>query len=271
MRVNLVLELKNISKTYDGFKLDNISFEIPEGCIMGLIGENGAGKSTTMKLILELIKPDKTDEESYVKFFGKNGYSKEVREDVGVVMDECSFPRALTAKQIRNVMKEFYKNWDDEIFDYHMKKFKLPYNKPVKGFSKGMKMKLSIATALSHKPKLLILDEATTGLDLVIRNEILDEFINFVDGTGNSVLISSHIVSDLEKTCDKIACIHGGKLLFCEDKKELLGRYDTVEHSIEGSRKIDIELVPKGSDPNGRPTTLEDVIMSRLKSVYWDS
>lgn len=264
----MILELKNISKTYEGFKLDNISFDIPEGCIMGLIGENGAGKSTTMKLILDLIAPDKTSEESYVKFFGQVGYTKAVREDVGVVMDECSFPRALTAKQIRNVMKELYSNWDDEVFEAHMKKFKLPYNKPVKGFSKGMKMKLSIATALSHHPKLLILDEATTGLDLVIRNEILDEFINFVDGTGNSVLISSHIVSDLEKTCDKIACIHNGKLLFCEDKETLLGRYDTVEHRTEGSRKVELELVPKGSVPNSRPTTLEDVIMDRLKNVY---
>lgn len=261
----MVLELKNISKTYDGFKLDNISFEIPEGCIMGLIGENGAGKSTTMKLILDLISPDKTNDESYIKFFGQNGYTKAVREDVGVVMDECSFPRALTPKQIRNVLASIYTKWNDETFDYYMKKFNLPYNKIVKGFSKGMKMKLSIAAALSHSPKLLILDEATTGLDLIIRNEILDEFIDFVDGTGNSVLISSHIVSDLEKTCDKIACIHNGKLLFCEDKKELLSKYETVEHRKDGRRKCDIELVEKGSVPNARATTLEDIIMTRLK------
>lgn len=261
----MVLELKNISKTYDGFKLDNITFSIPEGCIMGLIGENGAGKSTTMKLILELIAPDKTKEESYIKFFGQNGYSKAVREDVGVVMDECSFPRALNAKQIQNVMRSIYKNWSDEKFDHYMKKFNLPYNRHVKGFSKGMKMKLAIAAALSHNPKLLILDEATTGLDLIIRNEILDEFVDFVDGTGNSVLISSHIVSDLEKTCDKIACIHGGKLLFCEDKVDLLSKYDTLEHREGESRKCQIELIEKGSNPAARATTLEDIIMTRLK------
>ena len=127
-----------------------------------------------------------------------------------------------------------------------------------------MKMKLAIAAALSHNPKLLILDEATTGLDLIIRNEILDEFVDFVDGTGNSVLISSHIVSDLEKTCDKIACIHGGKLLFCEDKVDLLSRYETVEHREGNSRKCVMELVEKGTHPNARPTTLEDIIMTRL-------
>ena len=199
------LEVKNLSKHYPEFELDNINITLPAGCIMGFIGENGAGKSTTIKAILDLIKKDSGE----VTIFGQTNLSRnqKLKEHIGVVMDECSFPENLNAKEIDKVMNNCYKTWNRTKYMKYLDKFALSLKKPVKEYSRGMKMKLSIAVALSHDSKLLILDEATSGLDPIVRDEILDVFLDFIQDESHSIFISSHIISDLEKICDYISQI----------------------------------------------------------------
>ena len=190
------LELKKVSKSFSGFYLDNISFTLPSGCIMGLIGENGAGKSTTIKLILDMLHKDS----GTITILGKDN-GKDIAltiEDGGVVLDEVGMPECLTAKQIGNVMKHTFRNWNEDEYVRLLQKLSLPDNKPFKDFSRGMKMKLGIAVALSHGAKLLLLDEPTSGLDPVVRDEVVDMFYDFTRDENHSILISSHIVSDLE-------------------------------------------------------------------------
>lgn len=232
-----ILEISNVSKSYDGFKLGNLNLNLPYGCIMGVIGENGAGKSTTIKLILDLIYKDSGS----IKIFGKDHKSitKIEKEEIGVVLDGSHLPEKLNLKEIKSVMKNIYRTWDDEIFDTYINKFSLPGKKIIQEYSKGMKMKLSIAIALSHNPKLLILDEATGGLDPVVRDEILDVFWDFVQDENHSVLISSHILSDLEKICDYISFIHKGKLIFCESKEILSEKYGLLKCSEEDLKYLD--------------------------------
>ena len=217
-----LLEVKNITKEYSSFKLDDISFEIPKGTIMGMIGENGAGKSTLINAILGLI-----EKEGQIIFDGEEltSDSNNLKEDIGVVFDEISFHQRLNIKKIEKISKLAYTRWDSELFFSYMDKFNLPLKKEIKEFSKGMKMKLSIALALSHKPRLLILDEATSGLDPVMRSDILDIFWGFVQNENHSILIASHISSDLEKICDYITFIHDGKLLISKTKDELIYNY----------------------------------------------
>lgn len=233
-----ILEVKNVCKQYKDFALDQITFQLPAGCIMGFIGENGAGKSTTIKVIMDLVKKDS----GMVTVFGKDNETelKSVKEDIGVVVDECCFPDNLTIQNIRKVMKNIYKNWEENTFQTYIERFSLPEKKPVKAFSKGMKMKLSIAVALSHQSKLLILDEATSGLDPMVREEILDVFLDFIQNENHSILISSHITSDLEKICDYITFIHQGKIIFTEEKDELLEKYAILKCSED-----DLEAVPE--------------------------
>lgn len=233
-----ILEVKNVCKQYKDFALDHITFQLPMGCIMGFIGENGAGKSTTIKVIMDLVKKDS----GTVTILGKDSETelKLVKEDIGVVMDECCFPDNLSIQNIKKVMKKIYKNWEEETFETYIKRFSLPEKKMIKDFSRGMKMKLSIATAISHQPKLLILDEATSGLDPMVREEILDVFLDFIQDENHSILISSHIISDLEKICDYITFIHRGKIVFTEEKDELLEKYAILKCSQE-----DIETVPE--------------------------
>lgn len=225
--MNNAIEVNNLTKQYQDFKLDHVSFKLPAGSIMGFIGENGAGKSTTIKLILDLIKKD----EGSIKVMGKElDCSKtSMKEQIGVVMDESCFPDNLNLKEISKIMKNCYKTWDDHEFMNYQQKFRLPIAKPVKDYSRGMKMKLSIAVALSHDSKLLILDEATSGLDPIVRDEILDVFLDFIQKEDHSILISSHIISDLEKICDYITFIHQGKIIFSEDKDTLLTKYAIVK------------------------------------------
>ncbi len=218
------IEVKNVTKHYPGFTLDNISFTLPSGSILGLVGENGAGKSTTIRLILDAIPRDGGE----IRVLGRDNRAKEftsVKNDIGVVLDEAYFPEVLTARQINAVMKHTYANWSEDAFFRHLQAFAVPPKKAVKDLSRGMRMKLAIAVALSHNPKLLILDEATSGLDPLVRDEILDIFNDFTRDESRSVLFSSHIVSDLEKICDYIAFIHKGKLIFCEEKDRLLEEY----------------------------------------------
>lgn len=244
------LEIKNLTKAYPGFTLDNLNLTLPSGCIMGLIGENGAGKSTTIKLILDMIHKDSGS----IIILGKdNTDSIELtKEDIGVVMDEVGIPECLTVKQVGNVMKNTFRNWDDAEYARLIQKLVLPDKKQFKEFSRGMKMKLGIAIALSHKAKLLILDEATSGLDPVVRDEVVEMFSDFTRDENHSILISSHIVSDLEKLCDYVAFLHKGKLLLCEEKDQLLAEYGLIHCTAEEIQNLPAEAIKyKKENPYG--------------------
>lgn len=235
------LELKNVCKTYPGFRLDDLTLMLPGGCILGLIGENGAGKSTTIRLILNMIRKDGGD----ISVLGKE-IVKDTdlpKEDIGVVLDEVGIPECLTVSQIENVMKNVFRNWDSREFHRITAKFSLPDGKPFKDFSRGMKMKTGIAVALSHHAKLLILDEATGGLDPVARDEVVEMLNDFTRDETHSILISSHIVSDLEKLCDYVAFLHKGKLMLCEEKDVLKDRYGSVRMTAEDADRLDRSAV----------------------------
>ena len=220
-----ILEVRNLTKQYADFTLDHVSFSIPKGTIMGLIGENGAGKSTTINAILDLIHKD----DGTVTFWGQElSSAKQLKEDIGVVFDGINFYETLTAAKVGKISQTAYKQWDDRLYREYLNRFQLPTDKEIKTFSKGMKMKLCIAVALSHRPKLLILDEATSGLDPVMRDDILDVFLEFVQDEEHSILISSHITTDLEKVADNITFIHHGKVLFCKAKDELRYQYGII-------------------------------------------
>lgn len=223
------LEIKNLTKRYPGFTLDHVSMELPAGCIMGLIGENGAGKSTIIRLILDLAKRDGGE----ITVLGETltTENRSLKEHLGVVMDECNFPECMNLKEVGKMMKQCYRTWDQERFETLKKQFDLPEGKYVKEFSRGMKMKLSIAAALSHDSRLLILDEATSGLDPIVRDEILDIFLAFIQDESHSIFISSHIISDLERICDYITFLHEGRVVFSEEKEELLSKYVIVKCS----------------------------------------
>lgn len=217
------IEVNGLTKSYGGFTLKNVSFTLPTGCIMGLIGENGAGKSTTIRLLLGLAK--RTGGEVKVLGADPEKCSPELREDVGVVFDDCPFPETMTLRDVRRILAAAYRRFDDGRFDLLALRFALAEKKQIKEYSRGMRMKLSIAAALSHGARLLILDEPTSGLDPVARDELLDILLDFIQDERNSVLISSHILSDLEKACDYITFIHTGRVVFSEEKDELLEKY----------------------------------------------
>lgn len=241
IKMESAIKIRNLSKKYSDFHLDNINIDLPKGCIMGFIGENGAGKSTTIKLILDLINRDSGS----ISVLGKDNKKEltSVKENIGVVMDECFFPENISAKDINLIMKNIYKTWDEQKFNSLLKNFQLPETKIIKDYSKGMKMKLSIATAMSHDSKLLIMDEATSGLDPIIRDEILDVFLEFIQNEEHSIFISSHIISDLEKICDYISFIHKGKIIFSEPKDRLLEDYGILKCSSEDFKNIDKNLI----------------------------
>ena len=233
------LEIRGLTKTYPSFQLDHLDLTLPSGCIMGLVGENGAGKSTTIKLILEMIRK----ESGTIRILGRED-GKDIRltkDELGVVLDDVGIPEWLNTAQVGKIMALTFRNWDHKTYEGLMKKLALPEKKPFKSFSRGMKMKLGIAIALSHHAKLLILDEATSGLDPVVRDEVVEMLYEFTREEDHSVLISSHIVSDLEKLCDYIAFLHQGRLLVCEEKDVLLERYGI----FHGSREELAELGPK--------------------------
>ena len=217
-----ILQIKDLTKKYGDFKLDQVSFSIPKGSIMGLIGENGAGKSTTINAILGLIKKDK----GTVRFWGKELDSTiQIKENIGVVFDGINFYETLTPEKVGKICAAAYKQWDNPTYQNLLERFSIPQIKEIKTLSKGMKMKLSIAAALSHRPKLLILDEATSGLDPVMRDDILEIFAGFVKEEGRSILMSSHITTDLEKVADYITFIHNGKLIMTVSKNDLVYNY----------------------------------------------
>lgn len=237
------ITVENLSKGYDGFALKDVSFSVPTGSIVGFIGENGAGKSTTIKALLGLIPVDS----GQVEVLGHKIFMAEKdvswREQIGVVFDECNFPLGLKGKDVQNMLKNIYRTWDGEKFRDYMERFEIPMNKKIKELSKGMKMKLSIAAALSHDSRLLILDEATSGLDPVVRSEILDIFREFIEDEQHTIFISSHITSDIEKIADYVMLIHKGRLLFTENKDELLYNYGIVRCSKRQAEGIPEELI----------------------------
>ena len=226
------IELSHVNKSFGDFAIQELSLTVPGGTICGLVGENGAGKSTTIRLIMNALRPDS----GTVRVLGTDAASPEflaVKDDIGVVLDEAYFPESLNAVQVGKIMAATYRQWDQPLYDSFLKRFDLPLNKQFKDFSRGMRMKLAIAAALSHRPKLLVLDEATAGLDPIVRDEVLDLFNEFTREEDHSILISSHILSDLEKLCDYIAFLHKGDLLFCEEKDRLLEEYGIFEDSRE--------------------------------------
>ena len=276
------LEMKNVSKSFSGFCLDNISLTLPSGCIMGLIGENGAGKSTTIKLILDMLHKDS----GTITILGRNNGEdiSLIKEDIGVVMDEVGIPECLTAKQVGKVMKHTFRNWNEAEYVRLLKKLSLPDNKPFKDFSRGMKMKLGIAVAMSHGAKLLLLDEPTSGLDPVVRDEVVEMFYDFTRDENHSILISSHIVSDLEKLCDYVAFLHKGKLLLCEEKDGLLSEYGIIHCTVEQLSKVDKNaikyrketpygaevIVSRGYAPDGfklSPISIEELFVFMVKEA----
>lgn len=233
-----IIEIKNLEKKYDDkFELGEIDISIPKGVIVGLIGENGAGKTTLIKSMLNIIKIDSGE----IKIFGKD-YRKEekfIKEDIGVVLDNMFFPELLNAKDINNSMKDIYKNWDSKLYFSYLKEFDLPESKPLKSMSKGMRKKLEIVSALAHKPKLLILDEPTSGLDPVVRAEVLDIFQKFIEDEEHSILLSTHITSDLEHIADEIIFIDKGKMLFQKSRDEIIDNYGILKCDIDYFSNID--------------------------------
>ena len=233
------LELSNVSKQYKDFTLDNISFKVPQGSIVGLIGENGAGKSTTINAVLGLISKDS----GTITMLGKTDIDAVCKENIGVVFDGNNYPDMLTPKQLGKVFENIYSSWNKEKYEQLLKKFNLPLNKKIKKFSKGMKMKYAISVAFSHNSKLLILDEATSGLDPIMRDEILDMFLDFIQDEENSILVSSHITSDLEKVADYIVFIHNGKIVFSKPKDELLENYGIIKCGASVFDEIDKDKI----------------------------
>lgn len=233
------IEVNKLNKTYDDFKLQDISFKVESGTIMGIVGENGAGKSTIIKGILNLINLDSGE----IKILGRNIKSDDslIKNNIGVVFDESYFHDNLNIKDISKIMKNIYSQWQESVFQKYIKQFKLPIDKKVKDFSRGMKMKLSISVALSHNANILILDEATSGLDPVVRDEILDIFLEYIQEEDKTILISSHITSDLEKICDYITFINHGKLIFSENKDDLIYNFGVIKCSQSDINKIDKE------------------------------
>ena len=215
------LEMKHVSKEFRGFSLKDLSLSLPEGSILGLAGKNGSGKSTAIRLILNILEKDSGE----IFLFGKDHREVSIREDVGVVTESMGFPPFLNGLQINKMMKHIYQNWDADLFYESLKKFSVPPDRRYRDLSRGMALKLKLAAALYHSPKLLILDEATAGLDPSARDEILDILLDFTREEVHSVLITSHIVGDLEKLCDYIAFLEDGRLLLSAEKDRLLEAY----------------------------------------------
>lgn len=274
------IEIKNVSKSYPGFDLSHISFDLPSGMIVGLIGENGAGKTTLIKMILGMTRKDSGS----IEVLGHSDLHADpaAREDIGVVMDDVKLPPAMNATEIGKMLSLIYHHWDQTAYEDFLSLLRVPKNKKFKDLSRGNKMKLGIACALSHQPKLLILDEATSGLDPVVRDQILDLLLDFTRDENHSILMSSHIVSDHEKACDYIAFLHEGQLLLFDQKDSLLEMYGKIACTKKQFAQIDpsavvgkretafgIECIVKKDlvphDMNIQPVDLEELFVMMVK------
>ena len=274
------IELRGLEKSYEGFHLGPLDLDLPAGCILGLVGENGAGKSTTIRALLGIIRPDAGTAAVLGAPVGPD--MRQAKQDMGVVLDEVGFPAGLRAGQISRIMAAAYKNWDQSLFEKYLRDLDIPTDKKFSALSRGNRMKMGIAAALSHDAKLLILDEPTGGLDPVVRDEVVGLFSDFTRDPGHSILISSHIVSDLEKLCDYIAFLHKGQLLLCEEKDRLLEEYGLIQcdrafleglapGAVRGKRETPYHIealvrrdaVPAGTDV--RPVTIEELFVLLVK------
>ena len=235
--MDAILQVEDLTKHYPGFTLDHVSFSIPKGTIMGLIGENGSGKSTTIKSILGLTKKDG----GTISILGTQEQDIDfgVRNKIGVVFDGNNYPEKMTPKQLSHFLSNIYTSWDEEKYFSMLARFSLPSNKKIKTFSCGMKMKLAIVAALSQNPELLIMDEPTSGLDPVMRDDILDVFLEFVQDENHSIMMSSHITTDLEKVADYITFIHQGKVIFSKKKDELRYHFGIIRCGASVFDQID--------------------------------
>lgn len=279
------IEIKGLVKKYDDkFQLGKLDLTIPKGVIVGLIGENGAGKTTLLKAILNIIHIDS----GTIKINGEDNKKEEKKENIGVVLDNMFFPEILTAKDIELAMRGIAKNWDTELYYNYLKEFSLPLDKPLKALSKGMRKKLEIATALSHHPDILILDEATSGLDPVIRNEILDIFLNFIQDENHTIILSTHITTDLEHVADKIVFIDQGKIVLDKARDELIDHYGILkcdpdkmeqvkkeDYLCYKKNKYDVEFLVADRDKTRKKypnfvvdkVTLEELMLLMIKGV----
>ena len=237
------IEVRGLCKSFDGFALKDVSFTLPGGCIMGLIGENGAGKTTTLKCLLGLLRRDGGD----VSLMGCDPWDqpRQAKAEVGVVLDDCFFHDSLRPRDVSAILAPVFPTWDDGLFRDYLDKFQLPEKKAVKELSRGMKTKLSLAAALAHRPRLLILDEATAGLDPVVRDDILEELMTFVADEDHAVLLSSHITGDLEKIADYITYLHQGQVILSAQKDEILEQYGQVGCSAAQFSALEPELVTR--------------------------
>lgn len=261
----MVLQVKEIHKQYPQFLLDKINFELPEGAIMGLIGENGAGKSTTMRIILGMAQADSGS----VSIFGHEGVTEQDRAQIGVVFDELPFNQTLFVSHLGKVMQGIYPNWDQQAYEEYLVRFRLPDKKELKDFSRGMKMKLSLAVAMSHHARLLILDEPTSGLDPVVRAEILDLFLEFISDGKRSILVSSHMTGDLERIADYITLIHQGRVMLSKNKDELIYGYGIARADRQTLAAVDSSLVEAIQDgPYGSQALINDRV--RFEREYTD-
>ncbi|MEE1394319.1 MAG: ABC transporter ATP-binding protein [Negativibacillus sp.] len=261
----MVLQVKEIHKQYPQFLLDKINFELPEGAIMGLIGENGAGKSTTMRIILGMAQADSGS----VSIFGHEGVTEQDRAQIGVVFDELPFNQTLFVSHLGKVMQGIYPNWDQQAYEEYLARFRLPGKKELKDFSRGMKMKLSLAVAMSHHARLLILDEPTSGLDPVVRAEILDLFLEFISDGKRSILVSSHMTGDLERIADYITLIHQGRVMLSKNKDELIYGYGIARADRQTLAAVDSSLVEAIQDgPYGSQALINDRV--RFEREYPD-
>lgn len=284
------IKVSNLSKRYKKSSrpsLDNVSLDLPQGCVLGLVGENGAGKTTLIKAITGSAKFDSGSIEVLghdIDAASQNKTDDRFRQDIGTVLAEDSFPEIMTAGMIGNVMKSIYINWDSACYNRYLEKFGLDSKKKYKEYSRGMKMKLSIAVAMSHNAKLLLLDEATSGLDPVVRDQLLDEFNEFTRDENHSILISSHITSDLEKICDYIAFIHEGRIVMCDTKDAILDKYGILhctddvlaeleDGAVAGSKSSDYgaeALVVRSKVPDTfdiSPVSLDDIIVYIARGI----
>ncbi|MBE6060948.1 MAG: ABC transporter ATP-binding protein [Clostridium sulfidigenes] len=267
---NKIIEIKNLTKEYEDFKLDNISFSLDRGYIMGFIGENGAGKTTTIKLIMNLLKRD----EGEIQIFGKDNIDneREIKERIGFVYDECFYYENLSIKDNEKIISGFYKSWNTKVFENYLRKFNLNKMQKVKQLSKGMKMKFAIALALSHNAEFLILDEPASGLDPVMRRDILDVFQEVIQDENVGILISSHIISDLEKISDYITYIQKGKIVFSKATSELMEEYKIIKGDKALLSKLDEKVIyglretPYGFEGIIKDKYIEKSIMQKIVS-----